>query len=153
MAGNGNGAAPHIPEEEANDIIQAVKDSKSRFESLIVTFVASKANAEAKKEVHKILKDLGQVDNLEQAAKDKIDTVFSAHPEYIKTIKFTVASMPEPGQAQVLDYASYFVTAANESDPAVAEALVNVMEWAQEKFELFPESFYTKLQATLGKSA
>lgn len=153
ITGKINGIPPNVPEKEANEIIHAVQDSKTKFENFLITFVASKATEESKKEIHMILKDLSQIDNLEQTLKDNIDTAFSTNPEYLKSIQFTLATIPEPLQIQVLDYINYFVTSAHESDPAVADALINVIEWTQDKYQLFPEKFYTKLQATLNKAS
>lgn len=138
--------------KEMNGLLRAVRESKAKIETFIVTQVASKVNEESKKEINVLLDNLSKTDNLERSVKDRIETTFLEHPEYPEIIRSTVATMPEPVREQMLDYAKHFFGVANESHPEVADAIVDVLEWSQEEFELFPEDFYAKLRDIFNKT-
>lgn len=138
--------------KEMNGLLRAVRESKAKIETFIVTQVASKVNEESKKEINVLLDNLSKTDNLERSVKDRIETAFLEHPEYPEIIRSTVATMPEPVREQMLDYAKHFFGVANESHPEVADAIVDVLEWSQEEFELFPEDFYAKLRDIFNKT-
>ncbi|KAJ9078124.1 hypothetical protein DSO57_1010056 [Entomophthora muscae] len=140
-----------VTQAEAEDaLIAASVASKDLLEKFIQDRLANKTNAEAiddtKKDIQAIIEALSKIDDLEGKSKAKINEVFNKHPETAIFTQAAVRALPGAFDKEVLDYVNLFFGVANESNPDVADKLVQAIDYAQTQYDLFPNVYYKKLQ-------
>ncbi|KAJ9067840.1 hypothetical protein DSO57_1035042 [Entomophthora muscae] len=140
-----------IPEKEAKaDIITAISRTKIWFNNAIKSHISEKTNPDSigmtKAEFRKLIKELGKNKELKEKLVEKIDWIFTKHPEFASFIHYFTVALPETFDNEGLDYAKLFLAEVHECNPELVAQLLLITEYAQTKYDILPEAQSNKLK-------
>ncbi|KAJ9070179.1 hypothetical protein DSO57_1011099 [Entomophthora muscae] len=142
-----------VDAKDAEDaIVLAAIEARNLLERRLINTFSGKAEMSeidsTKAEMKLILDALFKVGTLDDKAAGRLVKYLDDHPYYLAGIKVAYVLEPELFEKDVLNYTTLFFEQANERDPELTHKLAKILNIVQDKYEVFPDDYYTKMKKT-----